>query len=111
MSLVITAAAAKFLLARVKPEQLPLRLTKVEKGCGDIAHKFDFKAFQRESDTLIEAHGIALLCDFDENPAFANALIDLYRKGEGSLANERIVVIPDGAILCGCGESAAMPKT
>ncbi len=110
MSILITPAAAQFLLARVSKEQLPLRLMKVEKGCGDVAHRFDYAAHQCRDDTLVEAHGLTLVCDLFENEEFENALIDLHRKGEGSLASERIVVIPDGATICGCGESARMPE-
>ena len=111
MSLIITEAAAKFLLARVTPEQLPLRLTKNKKGgCGDIAHKFDLGARKRPDDTLTEAFGLSVLCDFFENPEFEHASIELIRSGENALTPERVVVIPNGAHLCGCGQSATMPK-
>lgn len=110
MGLIITEPAARFLLARLTPAQLPLRLSKnVKGGCGDIAHRFEPGAKVQPDDTVVEAFGLTIVCDLFENSEFADALIDLHRSA-GVGATEKVVVIPDGATLCGCGSSAAMPK-
>jgi len=106
MSLKITAVAAHYILARVRKDQLPLRLSrKIMNCCGNISPRFERSARQLPGDTLVEAYGLALVCDLTLYPEFADVSVDLYLGKEGLFLSEKVVVIPDGAQLCGCGAS------
>lgn len=115
MSLVISPEAAAFLLRQIAKDPTrmlqPLRLS-VNKGpgCGDVGHIFTFGAILREGDVTVVEGGLTILCNIDTSPEFENAAITIARNGVGLLASERVLVIPDGASVCGCGESATMPK-
>ena len=111
MSLTITNEAAEFLLRRMSPGASTLRLTTQQKpGCGDIAHKFDHIARKTDNDTVTVMHGLTVLCNFREHPEYLGASIELARPLPGMLQFEKIVVIPAGATLCGCGETARLPE-
>lgn len=111
MSLTISKAAAEFLLARLPAGVPSIRLTTQKKpGCGDVAHKFEQSPVRTADDTLVEERGLYLLCNFYEHPEYEDALIDLQRSAPGATSLERIVVIPNGATLCGCGETARLPE-
>jgi Fe-S cluster assembly iron-binding protein IscA len=111
--LVINQDAAEFLLNQIakNPEcKQPLRLKQKQKGCGDIAHEFTHAPVTLPGDTVVEEFGLTIICNFDHAPDFEHATIALVAHPNGTFAKQKIVVIPEGAHLCGCGESAALPK-
>lgn len=116
MSLVISKEAAVYLSRQIAKDPAlmpqPLRLS-INKGlgCGDVGHTFSFGANFREGDVQVELEGLTVLCNINDCPEFENAAIVMVKSPVGlHLATEKVVVIPDGAHLCGCGESATMPK-
>ncbi len=112
MSLLITEDAARYILMRVPKDQMPLRLVKdMRAGCGDIASQFLPGGMQGPGDTLVEGFGMSLLCDFLLCPEFEHASVELIHSGGGAFASKKVIVVPNGAHLCGCGESAAIPKS
>ena len=111
--LIINQDAALFLLGQIakNPDcKQPLRLKEIQKGCGDIAHKFSHAPVVLPGDSVVEAFGLTIVCNFAHFPDFENAVVALVANAGSPLAPQKIVVIPEGAYLCGCGESAAMPK-
>ncbi len=114
MGLSISDEAAAFLLRQIarEPDKMkqPLRLsTSKGKRCGDVGHAFTFEARRKEGDIHVESGGLTILCNIDDCPEFEYAAISIARNGVGVFASERVIVIPDGAKVCGCGESATMP--
>ena len=111
MSLLISKDAADFFLARLPQGLVPIRLTTQKKpGCGDVSHKFDIGARKGADDTEVVAHGITILCNLYGHPEYENGSIELRRSPQGGIPFETIVVIPQGATLCGCGETARLPE-
>ncbi len=115
MSLVLSPEAAAFLLRQIAKDPMkmlqPLRLSVNRSfGCGDVGHIFTFGAARREGDVLVESGGLTIICNIDDNEEFEYATITLKKTGTGSLASEKVLVIPSGAQICGCGESVTMPK-
>ena len=111
--LVINQDAAEFLLKQIarNPEfKQPLRLKQKSQGCGDIAHEFTHAPAVLPGDVVVEAFGLTVVCNFDSSPDFEHATISLVSNPMGTFAKQRILVIPDGAGVCGCGESATPPK-
>lgn len=115
MSLTITNEAALFLLRQIAKDPArmcqPLRLSvNRSRSCGDVGHAFTFGAYLRDGDVGVLEEGLTILCNIDDNPEFENAAIVIVRNGSGLLTSEKVLVVPDGAHICGCGESVTMPK-
>lgn len=115
MGITITKEAADFLLGQMRAVPTaggqPLRLREIRStGCGDIGSRIERDGTVLPGDTVVHAHGISIVYNTLECPSFVRATVTLVKNGTGSLANRTVVVIPDGAHVCGCGESAAMPK-
>lgn len=110
---IINKDAAEFLLAQIAKNPTctqPLRLKQVQKGCGDVGHKFETAHVVLPTDTMVEEHGLTIVCNFDEFSDFENATLSLVENPSGTFARQKIVVIPFGSTVCGCGESATKPQ-
>ena len=114
MGLYISDEAAEFILRQIarEPDKMkqPLRLkTNKGRGCGDVGHAFTYGTRVRDGDIQVELNGLTIVVNIDDCPEFEHAAITIGRNGTGVLASERVLVIPDGAKVCGCGQSATMP--
>ncbi len=117
MGITITKEVAEFLLGQMRAVPTaggqPLRLREVRaSGCGDIGSRLERGGTVLAGDSVLHAYGLSIVYSPLECPSFANAAIVLTTNGVGPFANRTVVVIPDGADVCGCGESARMsPKS
>lgn len=104
MSLTLTEAAAekvKGLLAK-EEDDLHLRVFVSGGGCSGFQYGFTFDDAVKDSDEIVENHGVQVLVDPASMKMLNGAEIDF----QSSLQGESFVIRnPNAASSCGCGKS------
>jgi len=96
------AAKIQSLLAQEENKDLHLRVFVSGGGCSGFEYGFTFDDDIKDSDTVVENHGVKLLVDQMSMGMLKGAEID-YKK---SLQGESFVIKnPNAASTCGCGKS------
>jgi len=105
ISMTFSDAAAdkvKALIEEEENEQLKLRVFVTGGGCSGFEYGFTFDEDVEEDDTQVSKAGVALLIDPLSYQYLAGSVIDYQEDLQGS----RFVVInPNAATTCGCGNS------
>lgn len=104
MSLTLTEAAAEKIKALLAKEEdnLHLRVFVSGGGCSGFQYGFTFDDAIKESDAVVENHGVQVLVDPSSLKMLDGAEIDF----QSSLQGESFVIRnPNAASSCGCGKS------
>lgn len=108
LGLIFTDSAAQKVKSLVEEEQnddLMLRVFVTGGGCSGFEYGFTFDEDLEEDDTAIEKQGVKLVVDSLSFQYLAGAEIDFKEDLQGS---RFVVVNPNAATTCGCGNSFAI---
>ncbi|HIF25621.1 MAG TPA: iron-sulfur cluster insertion protein ErpA [Micavibrio sp.] len=96
------AGKVKKLILEEENENLKLRVFVTGGGCSGFEYGFTFDEDQEEDDTTIENMGVTLVIDALSYQYLVGAQVDFKEDLQGS---RFVVVNPNAATTCGCGNS------
>ena len=96
------AVKVKALIEEEENEQLKLRVFVTGGGCSGFEYGFTFDEDVEEDDTQVSKAGVALLIDPLSYQYLAGSVIDYQEDLQGS---RFVVITPNAATTCGCGNS------
>ncbi|TCS96898.1 iron-sulfur cluster insertion protein ErpA [Hazenella coriacea] len=85
-----------------QPEKLYLRVGVQHGGCSGFSYGMGFDEEKKESDLLLEIHGIKVLIDQESKPLLEGTIID-YK--ESMMGGGFSINNPNAIATCGCGSS------
>jgi iron-sulfur cluster assembly protein len=101
----VTEAAAEQIKTLLKKEGHPefgLRMMVVGGGCSGLQYRLAFDTAPRETDRVIESHGVRVFIDLKSALYFAGSELDYV---EGLMGAGFKINNPNATSTCGCGES------
>jgi iron-sulfur cluster assembly accessory protein len=101
----VTEAAAEQVKTLLKKERHPefgLRMMVVGGGCSGLQYRLAFDTTPRETDRVIESHGVRVFIDLKSALYLAGAELDYV---EGLMGAGFKINNPNATSTCGCGES------
>ena len=96
------AAKVKALIALEGDDSLRLRVFITEGGCNGFSYGFTFDDDVADDDALVENDGVVMIVDAMSYPYLEGSDVDYVEDLSGS---QFVVVNPNAASTCGCGNS------
>jgi iron-sulfur cluster assembly protein len=85
-----------------QPEQNYLRIGVQHGGCSGFSYSMGFDSEKKDSDEVLECHGVKVIIDKESQPLLEGTVIDY---NESMMGGGFSIQNPNATVTCGCGSS------